>query len=339
MSRRRSVAALGGLLLATSLAEACSTSSGDELVGSSRQALQPELFDLPDHGETKVRTGFRSKPTGSGNDMPDDPSFCFFTRIKGPFIGRPPFDSQNDPSLDTFVSIRPVNGEWVGEISATSPTPEVTIGCVRFSQFKNAGNIAKEGSTKEYAITGAGALDTTTGWIPGIFERTPSFCTFNFFQGNLARPYNNCTTDANARVVSTADGSSKQDTAELIVRGMTCEAIDYPLWCLTCPNDQPRFESQPMAAAECNTRWSGMSGKGLIQFGSNGAPSFSGTGTALIPTNDGVCWISAIGPEFGSPNEEAVIAPVQFGNTSWWVFTSTSNSSARATCILTDQAQ
>lgn len=318
----------------TWIAVACAVPTVEE-VDSSRQAILPSLFDLPDHGETKVKTGFHAKG-GPGDPTGDNPGFCFFMRIKGPFHGLAPFDETNDPTKDSFVGILPVDGEWVGEISSASPTPEVTIGCVSFAELINAGKVTTEGGLTTYIEQTEGAKQNTTAPLPYSPLATPSFCTLNHFRGNLAKPYGNCTEDSSVELLTGVDPKRTSDGATLSVNGMTCDAIDYPLWCLTCPNDQPRYVSKPTALTACSTRWSGMPGKGLIQIGPQDMPSLS---TPLIPISKGICWISELKQDFGDPNEEATISPGLVGKEPWWVFQSTTNASASATCLEWDQTQ
>ena len=116
--------------------------SSPERVGVGKHALMPTTFDLPDHDDHKIKTGFLVP--GSGEPAPGQQvGTCFFTRLKGPFTGEPPYDdSKNNPNLDAFASILPdESNELVFEISPNGM--QGSVGCVALADFQNAGKDRK----------------------------------------------------------------------------------------------------------------------------------------------------------------------------------------------------
>lgn len=312
-----------------------------EVVGSTRQRLTPTTYDLPDHENLKIKTSFRT-PGGGTLGEGEEYGFCFFLRLRGPFIGQEPYDSKNNPNLDTFASIVPVSNVFEGEIS---PGMEASFGCVPLTAFDNAGTMASEAGYSLHTVSKTGdGFPINSGAIP--VSRTPSFCTLNYVKANFFRPYGNCTSNAYVYVANDTTAVRTTDAAIAYAKGVTCNSITYPPFCVTCPPDQPSYESHQVVTAGCLTKWADQPGTyHLVKFGPvDIASTTSGYGTQLMAASAGVCWISGViglggawGASGGGTEEEATVSVHNSGGTDYWYVHSTTAGTAKASCILTDQ--
>lgn len=311
-----------------------------EVVGVSKHRLTPTTFDLPDHGEHKIRTGFIVP--GSGEPGPGQQvGICFFTRLKGPFIGvagDPAWDDDsNNPDLDAFASVLPdETNEIIFEISDNGV--EASASCVALADFQNAGKMEHEAGwyQNQRVKRGDGFANNLT--VPSSSLRPPSFCTLNYVQGNFYLPYGttNCTDDAFVGVDTDGAPARTNDSAILGAKGNSCPGWSHPPF----GGSQPTYTSRQVGWAGCLTTWSEQPGTyHLVKFGPVNVASTNASpyGVQLMPEADGFCWLNSIrGHEFGS-TEEAYVSVHNSGGTDYWYVYSTTSGTAQATCILTDQ--
>ncbi len=263
--------------------------------------------------------------------------------LRGPLVGVYPWNQYNDPDNDSFASILPENGEFVFRLGAMPMEGEV--GCVRFSDIRNAGDLETTSHWETSGITTSGYDLKIGDPLPESGDTPPAFCVFSKIKGNFWRPYDNCTYGPLASVTTNGAANRTIDSAEPRINGITCDEITCQAECgctTACHAYQSGYKSNPEAIAGCVTKWTDQPGTyHLAKFGAvNVDSTTSSLGTALIPKDDGFCWLSAVNGDSWGTSEEATVS-VQSGGpdggTAYWYLKSTTASSATATCLLEDQ--
>ena len=316
-----------------------------ETVASTRQAIEPTTYDVPDPlGNTTVDGQPKKPPPGATPTYPTDPEFCFIMRITGPFTNQGDLSHHQD---DNWAEIADLGDHFSFRVHSTLPNKiHMKVGCVGFSAFLHAGNATTEGFTGPYDTQKTGAGFGAHDYVPKTDESTPSFCTLSRVWGNFHRSESNCTGVTYASSINDDAANRTTDVADDGTNGQSCAQVgNPPFW-----GHYAHYGTVDMSGM-CNTKWSGMPGAGLIQFGPVNIRSKT-TGELLMKKSDGVCWISGIDgsvdvpaggtwdqPPFANAAETAEIVAVQNGGDTWWAIQSSTDASATASCIKLDQAQ
>jgi hypothetical protein len=346
----RNVHLRAGYTTAFALILACGSGLGNsEAVGTTRQAITPTYYDVPDLlGNTTVLGPPKKSPPGATPNIPPNPEFCFVSRITGPFYN---FDDLGEHQDDNWFEIGDNGNTFSFRVNSAAPNLlHLKVGCVPFSALLHAGNATSEGETGPFDLEETGATFGNHDLVPATGSRTPSFCTLSRVWGNFGRQYSNCSGVTHAESVNDDHLPRTSDVADNGVNGQSCpQAGTIP----GLPGYHPAHYGTISMSSMCNTKWSGMAGAQLIQFGPVDQRSKTGDGNPLMKKSEGVCWISGIDgtvtvpgggttaqPPFASAAEYAQIGEVtDGGGEAWWSIQSSSDDIASASCIKLDQAQ
>lgn len=281
--------------------------SANDPIGHVQSSL-PGHFDVPDPaGNKDVHTPYHPKClTSPCASEPSDPYFCYLVKITGPFA------EGSDAHL--YVDN---DGYWAGKVTNSE---SIRIGCSPFADLTNAGNATAEGLTVFYSVSNTGVANGfgTSITIPGTPLRNPDFCPLSGVAGHFLN--DNCDSYPSAR--SWSNGYPNNDAYQLVAQGSHC--YDWA---------GSSTSTIVTASAACETKWSGLA---HVKLAANNVASTT-TGAALIPTSNGVCWISKVDRRMGNAGAGNAETVEIYDNNGTWTIRSTTNGSGNAACILYNQ--